>query len=338
MKKAFFALLLTLVAFSADAAKRSGTLKLATMAPSKTSFHVALQVMKEQWSKAPNGGVNLTIYADGTQGSEKQMVQRMRLGQIDAALLTVEGLSEIDRGVTALQFMPMMFRDLAEVEFVSSRMEPMLNRRLNDQGFVALCWADAGWVRFFSRRKAMTPGDLRSQKILAVAGSNRQIDLMKRLGYTPVPLEFSDALIALRTEMIDAVPTAPFHALAGQYYTVASNMIDVNWVPLVGALVIRKKTWDALPQDTRAALLRAAVEAGRTIQTRGRNESDLAVAAMQKRKLVVHTLTPEARREWERLAATSYPHIRGTLVPADVFDEVEKLLASYRRTHAAGRP
>lgn len=346
MKRQFlaFALLLCLFPLPAAAAatkktappKRAKILKFATVAPKGTSFHVALQRMAQQWKSAP-GGVNVTIHTDGAMGSESDVVRRMRLGQLHGALLTASGLAEIDPSATALQEMPMMFADLAEVDYVRSQMQTMISARLRSKGFVVLFWGDAGWVRFFSRKEAMTPAEFRSQRVFVTASDRHQADLMKKIGYNAVPLEFSDALTSLKTGMIDVIPTAPFHALAGQYFTVAKHMLELNWVPLVGALVVTSEQWDALPTETQLAFARAAAAAGTEIQKRGRAESDQAVAAMKKRGLVTHALTPQARREWEKVAKSLYPSIRGGRVPADVFDEVQRLLAARRTAIAEAR-
>lgn len=333
----FALLLVTLPAFAAKKSvqpRKAKTLKFATMAPKGTSFHLALQQMGQEWKSAPNGTA-LTIYTDSTMGSESTVVRRMRAGQLHGALLTVPGLAEIDPAATALQEMPMMFNDLSEVEYIRTQLQRMIGDRLRRKGFVVLFWGDAGWVRFFSRKPALTPSDFRKQKIFVTAGDDHQTDLMKRLGYDPVPLEFTDALTSLKTGMIDVVPTAPFHALAGQYYTVAKHMLEVNWVPLVGALVITAKEWEALDPATRELFARSAAAAGTEIQRRGRLESDQAVAAMKKRGLVVHTLTPAARNEWLKIARSIYPRIRGGKVPAEVFDEVERLVEARRAQPSA---
>ena len=62
-------------------------IKLATLAPRGSSYHQSLLKMAEKWRTVP-GGVNLTIYADGVQGGESAMVQKMRVGQLQAAMLT----------------------------------------------------------------------------------------------------------------------------------------------------------------------------------------------------------------------------------------------------------
>ena len=84
-------------------------IKLGTLAPKDSSPHQSLKVMAEAWRQA---GAQLTIYTDGTLGGEADMVRRMRIGQLQAALLTAVGLSDIDDSVTALQTMPMVYRSL----------------------------------------------------------------------------------------------------------------------------------------------------------------------------------------------------------------------------------
>jgi TRAP-type C4-dicarboxylate transport system substrate-binding protein len=228
--------------------------------------------------------------------------------------------------------MPMMFRNLQEVEYVRARLEPRLTRQMADKGFVVLCWADAGWVRFFSRRQALVPNDYRKLKVFVQAGaaSTHHVDIMKHAGFEPAQYEWSDLLIMLQTGAVDAVPITPFYSLGGQFYTIANHMTEVNWVPLVGALVVARKAWDALSPEIRDALRTTAADAGRRIQARSRVESDEAVAAMKKRGLQVHTITPAQEQEWREMAEGFYPKIRGSMVPAEVFDDGRRWLAEYR--------
>jgi TRAP-type C4-dicarboxylate transport system substrate-binding protein len=331
-----FLLLAAFVMMVAQPVRAQARLKLGTLAPRNSSYHQILQTMGEQWRQAPGGGVQLTIYTDGTMGGEADMVRRMRVGQLHAAVLTVSGLAEIDPAVGALQKMPLVYRSLEEMEYVSERLRPQIEASLAGHGFVVLGWSDAGWVRFFSRHPAQRPQDFKRMKMFVTAGDNTQVQMMKDAGYQPVPLEWSDALTSFKTGMIDAVPVMPYYALAGQFYTVATHMLEVNWVPLVGAIIISKRTWDALPAETRAAMSHAAQSACLQIRERGRKESEEAVQAMRARGLKVHTLSPEDAEIWRRSAEEFYLRIRGAMVPAATFDEVLRLLAERRTALAAG--
>jgi TRAP-type C4-dicarboxylate transport system substrate-binding protein len=332
---AFFLVLMSTSGVRAAGPPALVRIKLGTLIPRGTPPYEVLLEMREKWRQAPEGGVEIIVYPDGTMGGEADMVRRMRVGQIQAAMLTMTGISEIDASVKALQDMPMMFRSLAEFEYVREKMRPMLEKRLADHGFVALFWGDIGWVRFFSKDAAVHPAQFMRMKLFTWAGDNEQVNLMRAMGFNPVPLETSDILPGLQTGLINAVDTAPLYALAGQFYGPCPHMLDLNYAPLAGATVITKKAWDSIPPATQQAMLKAGAEAGGEITKRSRVESDQAVEAMQKRGLTVHHLTPEIEAEWRTLVEESYPKIRGHMVPADQFDEVERLLREYRTSAAA---
>src|SRR5947207_5649098 len=82
--------------------------RLGTLAPKGSSYTKHLQAMGEQWRKSPGGGAALTLYPDGTMGGEADMVRRMRLGQLQAAMVTTAGITEIEPGAAGLQMMPKM--------------------------------------------------------------------------------------------------------------------------------------------------------------------------------------------------------------------------------------
>lgn len=312
------------------AAERTVRVNLGTLAPRGSVYHQSLQAMAEAWRKAPDGGVRLVVYPDGTQGTEADMVRLMRVGSLQAGLLTAVGLSDIEPAVGGLQNIPMIFRTLDEFEKVTERLRPMLEKRLAEKGFVVLFWVDAGWVRYFSKEPLLTPEDLKRMKIFVWAGSPDQVAIMRRAGYNPVPLETGDILPGLQTGMINAAPLPPIFALAAQVDLRAPHMLELNWAPLVGACVVRKETWEKIPQASREALLGAAARAGQEIRDGSRKESSEAVAAMQKRGLTVAVPSAEVVEQWRKEAEKTYPDIRGRIVPADVFDQVQEQLKEFR--------
>ena len=318
------------VLVTANALAADKQLRIGTLAPKNSLYHRQLMELGEAWRAAQGPGAKYTIYPDGSQGGETDMARRMRIGQLQGALLSVVGLREIEPSIAALQNMPLLFRSWEEVDYVREKMRPAIEKKFFDKGFVVLAWGDAGWVRFFSKEAAVRPDDYKKMKFFAWAGEAEQQDIMKSLGYTPVPLETSDILPSIQTGMITAVPATPYFALASQIYTTAPHMLDINWAPIVGALVITRKAWDDMSPDVQAAVKAAGARAGAQIRTKARQEVDEAVEAMKKRGLVVHKPTPEQAKEWNDLAARLYPKIRGRMVPAETFDEVFALLKTYR--------
>ena len=320
------AVVLVTLGWPAPAAER---IKLATLAPTGSSFYKSLQNLREAWKKTSQGSVDLIIYGDGKLGGETDTVGLMGVGSIQAAMLTAVGLAEIEPGVEGLQSVPMGFRDLAAVDYVGAKLQPTLEEKLLKKGFIVLFWSDAGWVRFFSKRPVTTPDDLKKLKLFAWSGNPHTLSLYKSAGFNPVPLETADIVPGLQTGLIEATPAPPVFALATQIDTRAPHMLELNWGPLVGALVVRKQTWEKIPASLRPELLKSAAAIGREIKAAGRKESDEAVKAMEKRGLKVTKVTPEVEETWRKAAQTVWPLIPGKIMPADIFERTMSLIKEY---------
>lgn len=312
----------------AQAAEKS--LRIGSLVPKNSLYHRQLLDIAESWRTAQGPGAKYLVYPDGSQGGEAEMARRMRIGQLQGALLSVVGLREIEPSIAALQVMPLLFRNWDEVDYVREKMRPAMEKKFLDKGFVVLAWGDAGWVRFFSKEAAVRPDDYKRMKFFAWGSEPEQQAIMKSLGYTPVPLETTDILPAIQTGMINVVPSTPYFALATQVYNTAPHMLEINWAPIVGALVVTRKAWDDMSPETQQAVRTASDKAGAQIRTKARQEVEDAVDAMKKRGLTVHKPNAEQMKEWNELADKLYPRIRGTMVPAETFDEVMAHLKAYR--------
>src|SRR5262249_2748076 len=270
------------------------------------------------------------IYTDGSQGGEPEIVRRMRIGQLQGALISVVGLREIDPTISALQNMPLLFRSWEELDYVREKMRASMEIRFLEKGFVVVGWGGGGWIRFFSKDPAFRPDDYKKMKFFAWGSEAEQQAIMKSLGYTPVPLETTDILPSIQTGMINVVPSTPYFALASQVFETAPNMLEINWAPIVGALVFTKKAWDDMSPSTQDVVRAASEKAGLNMRIKARQEVDEAVGAMKKRGLVVNRPSPEQMKEWNDLAEKLYPRIRGSMVPAETFDEVMMHLKAFR--------
>jgi TRAP-type C4-dicarboxylate transport system substrate-binding protein len=302
-------------------------INLGTLAPRGSSYFEGLQSMGDQWRAL---GVRLVIYPDGTQGSEADMVRLMRVGTLQACLLTATGLAEIDPAVNVLQAYPLLFRDFDEFGYVLQHMEPMLNSRLEKQGFTPLFWGDAGWLRYFFKQQVATLTQLHETKVFLWSVATEQQRIMREMGWHPVPLETADIMQALATGQITGVSVPPIVALVSQFEKRVPYMVDLNYAPLVGACIIRRETWEKLSSAQHDAMLHIAAASGAEIVRRTRLESDQAVKKMQSQGLTVYSLPPEQRTLWQAEADTFQGRARGRVIPADLHDQIFHLVAEYR--------
>jgi TRAP-type transport system periplasmic protein len=321
---------------AAPAAAQTITVKMATMVPEGTSWHLVLKEVADQWKKISNGRVNLVIFAGGVAGDDTDVVRKMRMGTIQAAVLTAVGVAEVEKSVYALE-VPMMYASYDEVYDVLGRMKPRLESSMDKKGFVVLNWADAGWLRFFTKNPVRTPDELKQQKLFQWAGDNDSLEIMKGAGFNVVPLPATELATGLQTGLVNAVSTTPQVAVLTQYYNYAKNMTDMPWALLLGGTVIKKDVWDRIPADLHAPLLKAMQDAGARLQADVRKGGDRDVEAMKKRGLTVVPVDARTRETWVKTVEATYPKVRGKIVPADAFDEAMKYRDEYRKRTGAAK-
>ena len=306
-------------------------LRLATLAPKDTSFDKTLRKMGQTWKKETNGKVSLIVYAGGSQGSESELIKKMRINRLHAALLTGIGLSDIDDGVAVFQKVPLLYRSFEELEYVMGKLTPVLEKRILDQGFVVLTWIDSGWVRIFSKNPLLTPDDMRQSKLFTWSGDPQQTDLLKKMGFRPIAIESTEIVSSLTTGLVDTVPMPPFYALASQTYSTAPYMLDFNYAPIIGAIVVSKRMWERFSEEERAAMKAAAQEAGREMTVSGRQESEESISVMTGNfGLKSNQLDDSLRDQWQSVSTEAYGHIRDNTVPGEIWDQAIEHLEEYR--------
>ena len=130
---------------------RKTLIKLATLAPEGTEWHGMLLSMGQEWKKISKKSVNLRVYPGGVIGDERDMVRKMRIGQIHAAAITTEGLTEIVPEFSAY-YVPLAFQDSEDVMAVTESLLPDLETKLHKQGFKLLHIGELGWAYWFTSK------------------------------------------------------------------------------------------------------------------------------------------------------------------------------------------
>ena len=303
--------------------------KLGTGAPQGSSWHDALNQLKQDWARISGGSVTVNVYAGGVAGDDTELVRKIQRRGLDAIAVSGLGLSRIEPGVECLN-LPMMVNSYEEFDHIREKMTPAIEKRIESKGFRILNWADIGWVRFFTKRPVRTLDDLRKLKLWTSTGDPEAEKLYKQLGFRVVPLPVSDMLTSLQTGLIEAFQAPPLFAMLGRSYEAAKNMVDLPWAPLVGATIISDRAWQRIPAGMRPELLQAARKAGDAMRDEIRRLDADAITQMKQRGLNVIKPDAAALADWRRQTEAAYPALRGTMVPEDLFDEVKRLRDAHR--------
>lgn len=318
---------------STVAARAAITIKLATFAPANSAWHKALLDMGAAWSTVTDGRVTLRVYPGGTLGTEPSTVKMMSpsVGELQAALLLPPGLARIDDAVDVFG-MPFFIENDDEFRAVFNSLRPSMTQRIEKNGYKVLHWGHGGWVQLFSKREVKTVADVKAVKLYATEGDDKSIQWYKANGFQPIPLSFNDMVGGLKRGMIEAAPSPAYGASLLQIFRDAPFMLDVKLAPLVGATVMTNDAFNRIDAADRPKILAEAAKLEARFMSEAPKLDATAVGTMQQRGLKVTTLTPAMLAEFRKTADAMVSTMRGTLVPADVFDAALQARNAYRKT------
>ena len=93
MKRRFLLLMLLMMASVMQI--HAVTFKLASLLPAGTAWDKSISIMANDWREISDGRIKLKVYPGGIAGGEADVIRKMRIGQIDMAVLTAIGLMSI---------------------------------------------------------------------------------------------------------------------------------------------------------------------------------------------------------------------------------------------------
>ena len=317
-------ILLTILLLSSLVFGRKIVVKLATLAPEGTDWHGMLIDMGQEWKKTTKGTVQLRIYPGGVLGDERDMVRKMRIGQIHAAGITTEGLSEIVPDFSGF-FVPMAFQTSEDVQTVVAALLPNLEKKLESNGFKLLCLGNMGWAYWFSTKQIKTPDDLKKMKLFSWAGDYKWEQVWKNSGYDPIALASTDILPGFQTGLINTLSTMPLYALAQQIFGIANHMLDLKWGVLMAGIVVDMKTWNRIPDKYHEELISITNTIQAKHQNSTRNAELQAIEAMKDYGLSIHTINEQETALWQAEVVRIESYLRGNVIPESIYDTVIEL-------------
>lgn len=308
------------------------TIKFATLAPDGTTW---MNIMKEYDAavrKESNGKLGFKIYAGGVQGDEKDVLRKIRLGQLHSAGITGVGIGEIAPQVRILDS-PFLFRSYDEVDYIYQKFDKEFNSAFEQGGYVLLGWAEVGFVYVFTNTPVTKKEDMKNVKMWAWEGDPIAEATFRSLGITPIPLSVTDVLTSLQTKLIDGVYTSPLAALGLQWWTRVKYIFTLPLADACGAVVISKKMYDQLPQDLQEILLRNGKKYMKKLTELSRVDNEKALQTFKKQGLIFNSPNSDKQiLEYEEIGRKARLSLVNKLYTAEFLNKIEQALTEYRNS------
>lgn len=229
------------------------TIKLATLAPEGSAWMNDMRAGAAEISDRTQGRVKFKFYGGGVQGNDKQVLRKMRIGQLHGGAFTSNALGEFQKDAI-LYGMPMLFNTLEEVQFARSHMDDKLRKLLEDSGYVNFGFAGGGFAHIMSIRPISNLDDMRGLKVWIPDGDRLAYGAVSALGVSPVTMPLTDVLTGLQTELIDTIMSPPAATIVLQWNTGVSHITDLPLAYIFAMLVVDRKYFDRIQTDDQAVV------------------------------------------------------------------------------------
>ena len=313
---------------STGTASAQVTLKMATLAPEGSIWMQALHDAKTEIEASTGGAVKLKIYPGGIMGSEKDVLFKIKTGQLQGGGFMGYAIGKICPDASALMF-PMAFRNYEEVDLALEKMRPFLDENARKNGFETVGWTEVGFSYAYGMKPIASLENLRATKVWGL-DSPMLMDLFAAGGISSIPANVTDVLTSLQTGSLETVFGPPTAAVAVQWHTKVRYYNPMRLTYAIGGVFLSTAGWNQIPAASQEAV-RAAFDKHCRLLTPQVRQSDIeALDFMRAQGVVPVPEIPAARVEFEQIASEALKKVVGAVFSAAAWNELQSALQAVR--------
>lgn len=273
MKKTILATALaSLMAVPASAA--DVTLKFGHVGAPGSLFEATVNHYAECVGEKSGGSVEVQTFGSSQLGKDKELLQKLKLGQVDFALPS-SVMSSVDDAFGIFE-MPYIIQDRDHMRRVQDAMMDTFQSAAQENGYFIVGLAENGFRHITNNvRPINTPEDLEGVKLRTPNGAWR-VKMFQQYGANPTPMAFSDVFTALQTGVIDGQEN-PYAQIASAKFQEVQKYLSITGHVYTPAYILASdKHFSSHSDEVKQVLLDCASETqGFTYQKAAELETEL---------------------------------------------------------------
>jgi TRAP-type C4-dicarboxylate transport system substrate-binding protein len=303
-------------------------IKVATLAPKNSPFLRSFEELDQTIRQLSGGSVGFQMYASGVAGDEVNVVRKMKVGQLDAGMVTSDGLGLMVPEVNVLRA-PGVVTNYKQLEVVTRELLPDFDKIFDEKGYKLISWGEAGEYRYFSREPITQPSDIKRMRPWLWPQSPVMQETWRTIGATPVPLGLPEVYGALQMKMIDLVESTSLAYVALQWHSTGQKYVsqEANGM-LMGAWVMNKATFDALPAELKEKIVSLARQNSIRESARNRQSDTGSLKRLIERGYVSQAYSAEGKQAFDAVHAEVRKRLVNRVYPEALLTRVMTLAGS----------
>lgn len=308
----------------------AATLKIATLAPDGTNWMKLMRQAAKDIKKQTDGRVKVKYFPGGVQGSDKSVLRKMRIRQLQGGAVSTGAMAHITNAAL-LYNLPFTFRNLDEVRAVRAEFDPVIEQALADKGYVMLGLSEGGFAYLMSDKPLKTSDDVRTKKVWVPEGDIISQTTFETGDVEPISLPVSDVYTSLQTGLIDTIASNPTGAIAMQWHTKLDYATDFPLVFLFGMMVVDERAFKKLSAADQTIVRQTMADTFKAMDAQNEKDEIGARKALEQNGMTFVELSDADKALWQELANKALTELKAKNVyPADVFARLQQTLENYR--------
>ncbi len=244
-------------------------------------YAMGARAFQQSLAQRLGDAVTVQLYPNRQLGDEKQLLEGLRLGTVEAAVITNAVVAQLEPALQ-LNDLPFLYASPEQAHGVlDGQVGQQLAERLDARGIVVLGYMEGGFRHMLNNRRPVTqPQDVAGVKY-RVMQNPVFIDMFNAMGGSAVPMAWGETYTAVQQGTIDGLEI-PLPVVASNKYQEVTKFLSLTGHSYsTNLLLISKRALNRLPAEQRAALRQAGKDATLMQRRQNAENTDRLLAVLQ---------------------------------------------------------
>ncbi len=199
----------------------------------------------------------VVVFGSSQQGSDSEMMQKLRLGTLELALPSTVMTSTVD--AFGMFEMPYLVKNREHMKRIERDiLWPSLAPMVEQRGYKILAVWENGFRHITNNvRPIVKPEDLRGMKLRVPQGVWR-VKMFQAYGANPSPMALSEVFVALQTGVMDGQENPLTQIASSKFQEVQKYLSMTGHVYTPAYLTAGKRKFESLPKEVQDILVQTA--------------------------------------------------------------------------------
>ena len=254
-------------------------------------YAIGAHAFKAAVEKDTNGSVQVQLYPNRQIGDEKQVLEGLRFGTVDAGIVTNAVVAQMEPAFQ-INDLPFLYTSEAQAQKVlDGKVGTELAALLAKKNIIVLGYMEGGFRHMINNKKAVnSPSDVQGVKY-RVMQNPLFIDMFNSLGGAAVPMAWGETFTAVQQGTIDGLELPVAVIDNSKMFEVTKFLSLTNHTYSMIALLISKKAMDKLTPDQRKAVIEAGKSATVLQRIEAAKNEKVLLAGLAQKGMTINQVT-----------------------------------------------